>query len=204
MQQTDKSWYNFRKYAGVDRFVSYYHQLDEALSLKPESILEVGVGDHVFGNYIEKNTDIRYESADVASDLHPTHTGSIEKLPLPDSSYDLVCAFEVLEHLPFEKLPTALKELSRVSKRYVLISIPHFGPPVKVSFKLPFLAEIKIAFKIPFAKTHVYNGQHYWELGKKDFPVSRVREELAKHFSIKKEFVPFENQYHHFFVLEKI
>lgn len=203
MQQTDKSWYNFRKYAGVDRFASYFHQLDEALSLKPSSILEVGVGDHVFGNYISKNTDIRYESLDVANDLNPTHTGSIENIPLPDSSYDLVCAFEVLEHLPFEKFPKALSELSRVSKRNVLVSIPHFGPPIKLSFKIPYLPEIKLAWKFPFPKSHVFNGQHYWELGKKDYPVSRVRTEIKKKFKIVKEFVPFENQYHHFFVLEK-
>ena len=101
MQQTDKSWYNFRKYATADRFVSYFRQLDEVIALKPASVLEVGVGDHVFGSYLKDNTDIKYESLDVAGDLNPTHTGSVEKIPLPDSSYDVVCAFEVFDHLLF-------------------------------------------------------------------------------------------------------
>lgn len=202
--QTDKEWYQFKKYAGADRFVSYYHQLAEVVALSPKTVLEVGVGDQVFGNYLKANTKIAYESLDVANDLNPTHHGSIDAIPLNDASYDVVCAFEVLEHLPYEKFEPALKELLRVSRKYVVISIPHFGPPIKFLLKLPFLPEIRFAWKLPYPKVHRFNGQHYWELGKKDFPVSRVRVDIEKHARIMKEFVPFENQYHHFFTLEKV
>lgn len=202
--QTDKGWYHFKKYAGADRFVSYYHQLAEVIALSPQSVLEVGVGDQVFGNYLSANTGIAYESLDVANDLNPTHQGSIDAIPLKDAVYDVVCAFEVLEHLPYEKFETALAELLRVSKKHVVLSVPHFGPPIKFLLKLPFLPEIRFAWKLPYAQPHRFNGQHYWELGKKDYPVSRVRTDISKHAKILKEFVPFENQYHHFFILEKV
>ncbi len=198
--QVDKSHYQFGKYAFEGRFVSYYWQLKEVLGLEPATVLEVGVGDRVFGNFIKNNTPVSYTSVDVAEDLHPDVVGSILKLPFPDKSFDVVCAFEVLEHLPFEEFSQAVAELSRVARTHVVISIPHFGPMFSFSLKIPFLPHIRFALKIPFPKKHVFNGQHYWELGKSGYPAQRVRKVLQKHGDILRDFVPFGNSYHHFFV----
>lgn len=182
--------------------MSYYHQLAELLALNPENVLEIGVGDGVFRDYIKNNTNIPYTSVDVADDIRPDVVGDVTKLPFQDETFDVVCAFEVLEHIPFEQFERALSELSRVSTRAVVLSLPHFGPPVKFLLKLPFLHEISFAFKIPFARKHVFNGQHYWEIGKRGYSQSRIRSIIEKYFVIEKEFVPFENQYHHFFILK--
>jgi ubiquinone/menaquinone biosynthesis C-methylase UbiE len=202
-KQVDKEAYTFGKYFYLDRWSSYFCQIKESLDLKPKSILEVGIGDGVFGSYVKSKTNIQYKTLDIANDLNPDFIGSVDKIPIGDNSYDLVCIFEVLEHLPFDKFEESLKELKRVSKKNVIISIPHFGPPVKVKFKIPFLPEIKFAFKIPFPIEHEFNGQHYWELGKKRYSSRRIRRIINKHFKILKEFIPFDSQYHHFYVLEK-
>jgi len=202
MKQVDKSAYSFRLYAHKGRWASYYHQLDEVLAFDPRSVLDVGVGDKVFASYIKNNTDIAYTSIDIADDLKPDIVGSVESLPFPDGSFDIVCAFEVLEHLPFEKLPKALAEIARVAKNGAVITLPHFGPAFRFMLKLPFIPELKCAFKIPFPRQHAWKGQHYWEIGKKGYSPATIRKAIKQHFIIRREFVPFENQYHHFFTLE--
>lgn len=202
-KQVSKDHYKFDKYSHVDRWASYYYQLESALNLEPENILEVGVGDQVFKNFIQNNTNINYRSVDIAADLKPDVVGSVTNLPFENNSFDLVCVFEVLEHIPFEQFDRALQELFRVSRRNVIISLPHFGPPVQFMFKIPFLPTIRFSFKIPFYVKHQFNGEHYWEIGKKNYPVSRILSIFEKYFIVKNHFVPFENQYHHFFILEK-
>ena len=200
--QVDKSHYDFGCYAFEGRFVSYYHQLRETLALRPRSVLEVGVGDRVFGDFIKNNTGIAYTSVDFAADLRPDVVGSVLALPFPDKSYDIACAFEVLEHLPFEQFDTALGELARVARTHVLISVPHFGPMLSLSFKIPLVPQVRLALKIPYPKRHVFNGQHYWELGKRGYPARRLRKALSAHGRIVRDFVPSGSAYHHFFVLE--
>ena len=200
--QVDKKHYEFGRYGFEGRFVSYYWQLDAVLSRKPGSVLEVGVGDKVFGNFIKNNTPVSYTSVDIAEDLSPDVVGGILELPFSDNSYDIACAFEVLEHLPFEQVEQAVAELARVARQYVIVSVPHFGPMLSFSLKIPFVPQIQIAFKIPYPRAHTFNGQHYWELGKRGYPVSRLREKLKAHGTLVADFVPFNSFYHHFFVLK--
>jgi ubiquinone/menaquinone biosynthesis C-methylase UbiE len=201
--QVKKEHYDFVRYSHLDRWASYYYQLREVLSINPKSILEVGVGDKVFGSFIKNNTSISYTSVDIAEDLQPDVIGSVHKLPFEDNSFDAVCIFEVLEHIPFSEFELCVSELFRVSKSGVFISLPHFGPPVKFSFKIPFLKEVKFAFKIPFYKKHTFNGEHYFEIGKQGYPVKLIIDKISKYGKLENHFVPFENQYHHFFTLHK-
>ena len=201
--QVSKAHYEFGRYGFEERFVSYYYQLKEALDRNPESILEVGVGDRVFGDFIRNNTDVRYQSVDIAEDLSPDIVGSIADLPVPDGAADIVCAFEVLEPLPLADRERAVAELARAARKYVIISVPHFGPMLAFSLKVPLLPLIRFAVKIPFPKTHVFNGQHYWELGTRGHSVSAFRALLASYGKIVADFVPFNSPYHHFFVLER-
>lgn len=201
-KQVEKSHYNFADYAHKDRWTSYFHQLDEVLKLEPNAVLEIGAGDKVFGSFLKNNTSIAYKNVDIAEDLEPDVVGSVTALPFEGDSFDVVCAFEVLEHLPYSDLNKAFSEMRRISKKWVVISLPHFGPPVKLLLKLPFLPEIKLSFKIPLPRKHEFNGEHYWEIGKRGYPLSKVKADMRKHFRITKDFVPFENQYHHFFVLK--
>ncbi len=58
---------------------------------------------------------------------HIGYGNLLERLPFEDASFDLVSAFETLEHLPPESVPRALVELRRVTRGYVVATIPSFG-----------------------------------------------------------------------------
>lgn len=59
---------------------------------------------------------------------HTSHGDLSRRLPFPDDEFDLVTVLETLEHLPPETVPAALTELRRVTRGYVIATIPSFGP----------------------------------------------------------------------------
>jgi SAM-dependent methyltransferase len=204
-QQVEKKHYSFSRYFFPGRWMSYYYQTKEIAERSDiKSVLDIGPGTDFLKHTLSiHRNDITYKTLDIAEDLHPDYKGSVTEIPLPDASYDAVCAFQVLEHIQFEDFEKALSELNRVSRKYVFISLPHFGPSFEFWFKIPFVRRIKWATKLWFPKEHTFDGQHYWEIGKKGYSSSKVRSTITKHFSIINEYVPFENQYHHFYILEK-
>jgi hypothetical protein len=203
MVQVSKESYTTGRYAKLDRFSSYYYQVQELLATRPESIFEVGVGDAVVSEYFRKNSKILFTTSDFAADLKPDVVADVRELPVEDNAYDTTCAFQVLEHLPFEDFEKGVSELIRIARNYVLISLPHFNHPIRLNIKVPLLPELKLLVQIPHPKPHVFDGQHYWEIGKQGYPASRIRTILSKHGTVEKEFVPYENPAHRFFVLKK-
>ena len=59
---------------------------------------------------------------------HVRHGDVRAGLPFADRSYDVVTALETLEHLSPPDVPEALREIARVTARWVLCTIPSFGP----------------------------------------------------------------------------
>ena len=50
--------------------------------------------------------------------------GDALALPFPDRSFDTVLLPDILEHLAFDDVPRAVAEARRVSRRFVLITLP--------------------------------------------------------------------------------
>lgn len=204
-KQVSKEIYDFLRYSDEERWNSYWHQITEIIKLSPESILEVGVGDGIAGDYLKNKLGISYTGVDVAEDLRPDVVANIEKLPFADKTYDIACAFEVLEHLPFEKFRKSLIEIRRVSMRYVVISLPHWGRQFSVSLRMPYFKQARWQKKFAwFAPKHIFCGQHYWEIGKKGYPLPLIIDEIkSAGFKIEKNFLAFNSPYHHFFILKR-
>lgn len=198
---------NFLKYCDPNRWSSYWYQIKEILSLKPESVLEIGIGDKSVSSYIKSNTDINYKSVDIMLDLKPDIVCDVENLNsvIAAGSFDVVCAFEVLEHLPFEKFQTVLKELGKASRKNIIISLPHWGRHFSIQIRLPYFKELRWQFKLNiFSIPHIFDGHHFWEIGKSKYSLSRIKSEInMAGFDILKDYIVFESPYHHFFILQK-
>lgn len=104
----------------------------ETISLIPkdvDSILEVGCGDGRIINPLVKKykkvcgLDISQESLENVKAQKVK--GRIEELPFEDNSFDIVLCCEVLEHLPFKVYEKSLKEMERVAKKYIIVSVPN-------------------------------------------------------------------------------
>jgi ubiquinone/menaquinone biosynthesis C-methylase UbiE len=201
--QTDKQHYQFGQYVQLERWSSYWHQLDELIRLQPKSVLEVGAGDGVVADYLKKHAGVAHTSVDIAEDLQPDIVGEIEHLPVADKSFDVACAFEVLEHIPFERFTPALTELVRVARTAVVISVPHWGRHFSIEVRLPFFKRVRWQWKMPWLPiTHKFNGQHYWEVGKKGYDVPTVIRAIeAAGLRVERHYIAFESPYHHFFIL---
>jgi ubiquinone/menaquinone biosynthesis C-methylase UbiE len=152
---------------------------------------------------------LNYKSIDIDEELGPDCVGSVLELPFKDCEFDVVCAFQVLEHLPFDDFEKALSEMMRTSKKSIIISLPEVNKAIKVEIKLPGIKSKKLMFRVlPFEVKHRFDGEHYWEIGKKETPLRYVRGTILKvarenNFMIVRDYRLFENHYHRFFVLKK-
>ncbi len=105
-------------------------------SLESSKILDIGCGEGIVDNFLINNLsvnssqivglDIESTCLKIARSINPGvkfYQGSIYKLPFQDRSFDLVLALEILEHLEYPE--KAIGELNRVSRDWVIISVPN-------------------------------------------------------------------------------
>ncbi len=201
MQPPGRGHYDFARYSHPPRWASYHYQLRTILTYAPKSLLEVGVGDGICGAYLRRNTGIEYRSLDLVVELAPSVAGRVDALPFAEGAFDMVAAFQVLEHLPFAAARKALAESARVARRFVVLSVPSARPTVRLGLKLPHFRELRTLFKLPVARTRIANPEHCWELGARGLSGRRFEAVLGERFELLESFAPFENPYHHFFAL---
>lgn len=116
----------------IDNF--YKKVIDILKPLKIDSILDVGCGEGFTLDKFRKEgigkklsgIDNLDEALKLAAKTYPDldiKRGDIYDIKAKDNTYDLVMATEVFEHL--DDPDKAIKELIRVSKKYVMLSVPN-------------------------------------------------------------------------------
>lgn len=208
-------------YLNFNLWLDYYYQYRLVANTKRRNILEVGKGPGVF-EAILRHFNYNVTTADNNPGTAPDYLCDIRKLPFPNGSYDVVCAYEVLEHIPFSDFKVALSEMSRVSKRYLAISLPYASIYLSVAIMAPQavilkkiyqtlgikLGEpIKLNLSLPlfFLGTRLMHKEHCWEMGRRGYTKKRIGKtiEEAGLKIVKKEdrvLLP----YHVFYLLEKV
>jgi len=98
-----------------------------------KKILEVGCGEGYIIKHLREKFNVNIIGMDISNDIleiarsmNPNlkfFLGDIYKLGFKDDSFDMVLILEVLEHLKYPN--RALEEIKRVSKEYVIVSVPN-------------------------------------------------------------------------------
>lgn len=123
----DKYWKNF------EQSLEFRHRA-AADFIKSGEIIDIGCGDGLFLGLLKKNglkakgIDLSDEAVETAraKGLDVSQADILSnKLPYSDNSFDYVVALDVLEHtfVPDE----FLKEMKRISKKYIIIGVPNFS-----------------------------------------------------------------------------
>lgn len=195
-----------KEYNHKPRWYSYYHQFQNIFNQKPESVLEIGTGGGITAKILKEN-NIKVVTIDNDPKTKPDIIGDVLNLPFEDNSFDMAVAFEILEHLPFSSFSVALKEMSRVAKNNVIISLPDHGRSLlRLTIKVPFVKEKNMQIRIPAINNKKYWAPcgHYWEMGNIDYPYNRVAKEIEKSgLKIKESYIPNESAWTRYFILKK-
>lgn len=200
-KQVEKSHYAFDTYMSKGRWNSAWHQVDEVLQLHPQSVLEIGPGPGVF-KALMNLAGVKVDTLDLDPDLHPDYIGSATELPFSENSYDVVCAFQMLEHLPYELSLTALRQMALVARRDIVISLPDSRIMWNYSFHIPKHGPVNWLLPKPVVRSplHRFDGQHYWEINKSGYPLDKIIKDFGSIVRLVKTYRVQEMPYHRFFV----
>jgi len=199
------AWNCPEKYDFKGRFISYWYQIEELLNFNQGPILEIGIGNRFVSDYLKKR-GLNIITLDLDIALKPDCVGSVLHIPFSEEAFSTVAGFELLEHIPYKDFSNALKELKQSTQRNVLISLPDVTRIVKFSSFVPRIGEKKISISLPFIpkRKHKYDGEHFWEIGKKGYSLKRIINDIQSvGFKILKTYRIFEFHYHRFFILSK-
>ncbi len=111
-------------------------RINRTIAFFPEdimSVLDVGAGYGVLLELLEKQRNIKGVGVEIADVMIAygrsrgvdLRKGDASQLEFPDNSFDIVVATEVIEHLPFGIYEKTLSEFERVSRKYIVISVPY-------------------------------------------------------------------------------
>ena len=198
--------YFSKSYDTKERFISYWHQIDEILKLNIFKCLDVGIGNGFVSKYLITR-GINVITLDNNPNLNSNTIGSVLSIPFLNRSFDVVSCCQVLEHLPYQYFSKSLKELYRVSRRYVILSLPDHTPVYRFNIELPKVKAIKKLIPHPFPKIshHEFDGVHHWIIGKKNYPLKKIETDLRLiGYKILNSYRVWEFYGHRFFILEKI
>ena len=193
-----------RRYLTLARMITHWHQADCVATAAGAggSVLEIGPGaGHT--SWLLRHWGLQVTTLDFDPGLKPDIVGDITRLPCADGAFDCVLAAEVLEHLPFAEVETALRELRRVARRQVVVSVPAPFAGLSVLLNVAGLQPRGLFLGMPYRVKHVFDGQHHWELGKRGTSVARFRALVQGcGFKVLRAFRPAPSLYAYFFVLD--
>jgi len=147
-KQMPEEYYHFLRYISISRWVSYYWQIYYIYKLAPDSILEIGPGTNIIKKIFDG--ELEYITMDLDTKTDSDIKANVTEIPFKSDSVDLVLCSQVLEHIPFLDFQRALKEAERVTRKWVILSLPYSRWTFQCKIRFPWGSKLarKIVGKI--------------------------------------------------------
>ena len=144
----------------------YYHQAKLVYEKcdRTDQILEIGVGTGLLSDMLKKR-GWNVRTLDIDEHKRPDYCVSALDFDYKAHQVDIVLAFEIFEHIPFETFKKVIKKISESGVKSLYFSLPWnerkaFG----LSVKLPKFKELSWSIWLPLNK--ITTHAHFWELSK--------------------------------------
>jgi len=208
IKQVAQKHYFSSRYLRVGRLSTYFKIIELVVTLKPERILEIGPGNHFLSNIL-RGLGFLTKTLDFDPYLKPDFLMSVTDpkiAKLKKNKFELVIASQVMEHVKYKDFLVALENLRKIAP-FFLMTLPYTTRNslyFSIKIKLPFFQKMIFQKKIIWKKdVNKFNGQHYWEIGKRGYGLKRVMGDIKKSgWNIQERFMNEDNPYHYFFLLK--
>lgn len=168
-----------KKLEGLHHWKHYWYQQNVISKCNKDgySILEIGVGSGFTKNYL-KSKGFSVTTIDIDKDKEPDIVANIVNYNFKEQ-YDLIIAFEVFEHIPYDKAINVINKLSRVCRKSLILSVPKNEKTLfRAEGLMPIIGDYNLQITIPKRKITTLN--HFWEIGYKEYTLTKFVEDVNK------------------------
>lgn len=184
--QAEASHYSGTSYLSPERLSSIGYQFKLACESGGKSFVNVGAS-HGLLELLLARSSLHVIGIDLDPALQPDIIGVLPFLPLRDSCVDVAMAFQVLEHMPFGMLGDCLRELRRVARARVIVSLPDRTPFFPFHPTTSRLEALALSFyrwtwtrqRWRYAESTYVDPQHFWEIGNPGITAKTIVEQGA-------------------------
>jgi len=210
----DQNYYKFSKYVSLDRFNTYWFQINEVLNLEPKSVAEIGVGTGVV-KYLVEGFGVPVTTIDINENLKPDVVAPITAAAaaLNGKTFDLVLCSRVFHHIPFADVEAAIKNIWQLTHKHAVLVLAAEDFRLYAALRLTSKRERFFSIPIPlFVKRMLISAlrassEYYyniWKVGSaKHTRKANIDALISMKFSIIKSYPVPKNHGHIIYVLEK-
>jgi Methyltransferase domain len=136
-----------------------------------DHVLEIGLGSGFTRNYLQSK-GIRVTTLDLDEAKKPDILANIVSYPFVEQ-YDAVLAFEVFEHIPFDKFCEVVARISKSCRKGFYFSVPrNVKTPFQLTIKLPCLKPRRFSWSMK--RGRLSSDHHHWEIDYNDVTFDRL------------------------------
>ena len=197
----------FNKYQlfSLSEQISLIHKYSKKFN--SPKIIEIGKGNGFVSDFFKK-AEFDFATFDINENLNPDIVGNILEFDnLIKVKPDIVVACEILEHLPFDMFEKSLLEISKVTTKYTIITLPEFKKffGANLQIRLPKLKVFSLPLFIKHRGNKILGSGHFWEINYDvDSQRKNIETIIEKYFIIVEKGLFDTNPYHNYYVLEKL